>query len=65
MDGSAREILHDTDLQYPYGITLDYKTQTLYWADYALNKLESSSSDGSGRIPLTTLNVQDPFGITF
>ena len=65
MDGTNREILHDTDLLDPYGITLDYESQTLYWVDYSLNKLESSKTDGSDRIPVTTVSINDPFDITY
>ena len=65
MDGTNLTILHDTNLSAPYDLTLDYDTQTLYWADYNLNKIEKSSTDGSGRAVLTTSNVQDPYSITF
>lgn len=65
MDGTSRTVLHSTGLSTPYGLTLDYNTQTLYWIDYTLNKLESSRTDGSNRILLTRVNVQCPYGITF
>ena len=64
MEGSGRSAIIATNLQTPYGLTIDYETQTLYWADYALNKLESSNTDGSNRRLLTT-NIQDPYAITF
>ena len=64
MEGSSRTALHTTNLQTPYALTIDYATQTLYWADYALNKLESSNTDGSNRRLLTT-NIRDPYAITF
>lgn len=64
MDGSSRTVLHNTNLQTPYALTIDYATQTLYWADYALNKLESSRTDGTNR-QLLNSNLRDPYGITF
>ena len=64
MEGSNRMALHTTNLQTPYALTIDYTTQTLYWADYALNKLESSNTDGSNRRLLTT-NIRDPYAMTF
>ena len=64
MDGSARTTLHTTNLQTPYALAIDYATQTLYWADYALNKLESSRTDGSNRRLLNT-NLRDPYAMTF
>ena len=65
MDGTSRTVLHNTDLTTPYGLTLDYTTQTLYWMDYSLDKLESSNADGSNRRLLTRVNVQCPWGITY
>lgn len=64
MDGRNRTALHTTNLQTPYALTIDYATQTLYWSDYALNKLESSNTDGSNRRLLTT-NIRDPYKMTF
>lgn len=64
MDGTSRTVLHDTTLSTPYALTIDYATQTLFWADYSLNRLEKSNIDGSNRVLLTT-NVRDPYSITF
>ena len=65
MDGTSLTVLHDTDLSQPIGLTLDHETQSLYWVDYTLNKIEVSNSDGSGRSVLTTSSVRDPYSITF
>ena len=65
MDGTAKTILHDTRLSAPYGLTLDYDTQTLYWTDYTLNKIEKSNADGSNRALVTTSLVNDAYSITF
>ena len=65
MDGTGRTIIHNTSLSAPYGLTLDYDTQTLYWTDYSLNKIERSNVDGSNRTVVTTLLVYDPYSITF
>lgn len=56
--------LHYTNLNTPYALTIDYATQTLYWADYTLNKLESSRTDGSNRRLLNS-NLRDPYAMTF
>ena len=65
MDGTSRTTLHTTSLSIPYALTVDRDTQTLYWADYSYNKLESSHTDGSNRVLLTSVSsVRDPFGIT-
>ena len=64
MDGTGRTVLHSTNLQTPYALAIDYDSQTLYWADYALNKLESSSTDGSNRTLLNS-NLWDPYAMAF
>lgn len=61
MDGSSREVIH-SGLTAPYGLTMDYDLQILYWVDE--NKLESSKPDGTNRMLLTE-SLQDPFGITY
>lgn len=43
---------------------MDYDNQVLYWADFTLNKIESSNADGSDRRTLTT-TVRDPFSMSY
>lgn len=64
MDGSAHTSLHTTNLQTPYALAIDYATQTLFWADSTLNKLESSTTDGKKRRSLNT-NLGDVYAMTF
>ena len=66
MDGTARMVLHDTNISSPVGMTLDYDTQTLYWIDSWLRTLESSGVDGSNRVLLTELpRFSRPWDVTF
>ena len=65
MDGSNPSILHSDDITSPYSITIDYNTQTLYWADYTLQKIEKSAVDGSNRAVIAADDVGLPFYITF
>lgn len=65
MDGTGREIIHNTSLSTPYGLTLDYDTQTLYWTDYSLDKIERSNVDGTDREVVTRLLIRNPYSITF
>lgn len=65
MDGTSRKTLHNTSLVWPNAITVDYDTQTLYWADANLNKIETSGVDGSNRKVVTTAFIFHPFDITF
>ena len=64
MDGTSRTVLHSTNLQTVYALAIDYDTQTLYWADYSLNKLETSGVDGSNRRLLSS-SLRDPYGMVF
>ena len=64
MDGRDHQPLHTTNLHTPYALAIDYATQTLYWADYTLNKLESSMTDGTNRRLLNS-NLRDPYAMTF
>lgn len=63
MDGSSRTVLHNTGLGWPNGLTIDYTTQTLYWVDAQLDKIETSSTSGTGRRLLSTTHIYHPFGI--
>lgn len=63
MDGANRTVLHNTSLTWPNALTLDIPTQTLYWADARLDKVESSSVDGTNRQLLAQRGVIHPFGI--
>ena len=64
MDGRSRMVLHNTGLADTYAITMDYENQILYWADFTLNKIESSNVDGSNRRTLTT-SLRDPFSMAY
>ncbi len=64
MDGSSRMVLHSTNLRDAYAITMDYENQVLYWADFTLNKIESSNVDGLNRSTLTT-SVGDPYSLAY
>lgn len=65
MDGLTRETLHNTDLVWPNAITMDYQSQTLYWLDAKLDKLESSFVNGSDRRTISTEFVYHPFSVAF
>ena len=65
MDGSLRETLHNTDLHHPNDITIDYQSQTIYWVDASLHKIESSHVDGSNRRTLWHDNLPKPFSMTY
>ena len=67
MDGTDHYTLFDTDLGWPNGLTLDYATQTLYWIDAKLDKIETASVIGDNRRQLSTPSdtIFHPFGLVF
>ena len=64
MDGQARQTVASSSLVWPNGLTLDTESQSLYWADAMLDKIESANVDGSNRHVLTTLGIFHPFSLT-
>ena len=65
MDGQARQILHNTQLVWPFGLTLDYQNQVLYWIDASVDKIESSNVNGTNRQLITTFaSNHNAFGIS-
>ena len=66
LDGSDRRVLHNTGLSQPVGITLDYTTQRVYWSDVALDRIEFSNFDGSGRaiVESEATGLYHPFALT-
>ena len=65
MDGQDRIALITTDLVLPYGITIDYMEQKIYWVDAFLDKIEYSNTDGSNRVTLTTLPASFGLGVPY
>lgn len=64
MDGNSQSILHSSNLQDTYALTIDIEHQILYWADYSLNTIEKSNVDGSNRVMLTR-SIRDPFCMSY
>ena len=64
MDGQNRQAIVSSDLVWPNGLTINVHSQSLYWADAMLDKIESSNVDGTNRHVLTTLGIFHPFSLT-
>lgn len=66
MDGKQRTVLINTGLGQPYGITIDYGPQRIYWADNDNDRIEFSDYFGNGRTVVVGAadGVVDPFGVT-
>lgn len=64
MDGLAETTIHSTGIERPYSITIDIQNQELYWADNILDKIETSSVNGTGRRVLTSTGVPQVFSLS-
>lgn len=64
MNGENRSVLHDTGLQQPFGLTIDYNQQLLYWIDAGLDRIERSNVDGTNRGVVVSRGIYTPFGIS-
>ena len=62
MDGSKPTTLV-TELEWPYGITMDFETSQLFWTDFFGSKVESSDLRGADRKMITKTHI-GPSGIT-
>ena len=65
MDGIESTVLHNTSLRWPNALTLDYDSQTLYWIDGRLDRIETSNVDGSERRVLMNESISRPFAVSF
>ena len=65
MDGTSRTVLHSTGLNSPYGLTIDYENQILYWIDYSYDRVESSYANGTSRVVLTNSSISQPQDIAY
>jgi hypothetical protein len=60
LDGSVSDIV--TNLGNPFGLSIDYKNDFLYWTDSSTGKIQRSNYDGSDVIDIVT-EVSFPRGI--
>ena len=64
MDGTEKVVLHQSNLEQPYGIAIDFDSQLLYWTDVVLRRIESCNVDGSGRRVVVSSGVDRPFDLS-
>jgi integrin beta 2 len=49
MNGKHHQVVIETELGMPIGLTLDIPANRLYWIDQEFGKVESANLDGSDR----------------
>ena len=64
LDGSHRTILVNDSVAWPNGLTIDYLTHKIYWADAKLDKIEVMNLDGSNRRVVLNDKLLHIFGFT-
>ena len=62
LDGTHREVLVNTSIQWPNGLALDYTERKLYWADAKLDKIEVCNLNGSDRRVVLNKEVPHIYG---
>ncbi|RDD47933.1 Low-density lipoprotein receptor-related protein 4 [Trichoplax sp. H2] len=64
LDGTQRQILVSTNVEWPNGLTIDYPQRKMYWVDGKHHHIESANLDGSGRRVILSKGIPHPFSIT-
>ncbi|KAH3750003.1 hypothetical protein DPMN_184519 [Dreissena polymorpha] len=64
MDGVQRKHIITEDLAWPNGLTIDYVTEKLFWADANYDYIGIADLDGQNRHRILEDNVPHPFAIT-
>lgn len=49
LNGKERRVLVDSKIVYPYGVTIDYALEHVYWVETYLDFVERVNYDGSNR----------------
>lgn len=66
MDGdhSARKVIIKENIYWPNGLTIDYDSESIYWADAKLTRLERANFDGENRFIVSSEHMRHPFAVT-
>ncbi|XP_017469873.1 PREDICTED: low-density lipoprotein receptor-related protein 4-like [Rhagoletis zephyria] len=64
MDGSQRQMIISNGVTWPNGLTIDYPSRKLYWADAKQHAIESSNFDGTDRVKILSTHLPHPFALT-
>ena len=63
MDGLKRQVVIDSSqLTWPNGLTIDYTSDRIFWADSKRDYIGSSNLDGSNIIAVAK-NIPNPYGL--
>ena len=64
MDGLERHVVVDSSqLTWPNGLTIDYTSDRIFWADTKRNYIGSSNLEGADMV-IFAESIQSPYGLT-
>ena len=65
-DGTQRQVLVSTGVEWPNGLTMDYESQRLWWTDGKLRRIESVKTDGTKRtlVMSSGIGLEHIFSVT-
>ncbi|CAH1786568.1 unnamed protein product [Owenia fusiformis] len=64
MDGRERHTIADRSLFWPNGLTIDYASSKIYWADAKHHVIECAHLDGTNRRVVIDQGLPHPFALT-
>lgn len=65
LDGTGRKAIVDVKIVYPYGVSVDFPTKTVYWLDTYLDYVEKVDYDGQNRRSVARgAHVRNAYGIS-
>lgn len=64
MDGSERSAITNEKIYWPNGLTIDFATDRIFWADAKMHVIENSKLDGTDRKKILSTHLPHPFALT-
>lgn len=63
LDGTHLVVFHGTQLGWPKGLSIDFKTDRLYWCDVLLDQIQHSKLDGTDVKTISSPVIRRPFAL--
>ncbi|XP_076062572.1 low-density lipoprotein receptor-related protein 6 [Oratosquilla oratoria] len=64
-DPTTRRTIIKEDIHWPNGLTIDYESRTVYWADAKLHFIASADFEGKNRRMVVENNLPYPFALSY
>ncbi|KAF7998627.1 hypothetical protein HCN44_011035 [Aphidius gifuensis] len=63
LDGTNKKTIISTDLSYPNGLSIDFDSKKIYWADTMKNRIEMADLNGNYRVQIVPV-ANRPYGLS-